>query len=159
MTPTQEPSTSALTLAYQLTGDIDYARRAFGQAERKLTMARRVLRGGREHADMGGAVCSTAAGHGRNWGSGAVTGCYGPLMLGTREIKGAVSPTVQIESYGQMNLPEDVLTLVRPDCNGKADLIVFNGGTNPHKLTVHTDTARAVEVGPGQQVDLKVEVS
>ncbi len=159
VTPTQEPSTSALTLAYQLTGDIDYARRAFGQAERKLTMARRVLRGGREHADMGGAVCSTAAGHGRNWGSGAVTGCYGPLMLGTREIKGAVSPTVQIESYGQMNLPEDVLTLVRPDCNGKADLIVFNGGTNPHKLTVHTDTARAVEVGPGQQVDLKVEVS
>ena len=52
-------------------------------AATRLNIARRVLRGGREHADMGGAVCSVAAGHGRNWGQGAVTACYGPLLLGT----------------------------------------------------------------------------
>ena len=68
-TPTREPSTAALTLAYQVTGDAGYAARALDTAARKLAMARRVLRGGREHADMGGAVCSVAAGHGRNWGT------------------------------------------------------------------------------------------
>ena len=85
--PIREPSTATatLTLAYQVTGDIRYAMRALESAGTRLGMARRVLRGGREHADMGGAVCSVAAGHGRNWGQGAVTACYGPLLLGTRE--------------------------------------------------------------------------
>ena len=71
------------------------ARRALGAAAAKFAMARRVLRGGREHADMGGAICSVAAGHGRNWGCGAVTGCYGTLLMGTREIQGAVVPLVE----------------------------------------------------------------
>jgi hypothetical protein len=154
--PTREPSTSALVLAYHLTGDEEYASRAFMQAERKLTIARRVLRGGREHADMGGAICSVAAGHGRNWGWGAVTGCYGPLMLGTREIAGAVSPTLKVESYGQMRLPDDILTLVRPDCHGEAEVVVYNGGTNTHTLTVHGETARSIEVGAGEQAALRV---
>jgi hypothetical protein len=153
--PTQEPSTSALTLAYQLTGDPDFARRALKQAERKLTVSRRVLRGGREHADMGGAVCSAAAGHGRNWGWGAVTGCYGPLMLGTREIKGAVVPTVKVESYGKMNLPDDILTLVRPSFEGEASVTVYNGGDNVHKLTLHAPTPRPVEIGPGETIAFK----
>jgi nitrite reductase/ring-hydroxylating ferredoxin subunit len=64
--PTREPCTAALTLAYRMTGDAGHAARALDTAARKLAMARRVLRGGREHADMGGAVCSVAAGHGRN---------------------------------------------------------------------------------------------
>jgi hypothetical protein len=153
--PTQEPSTSALTLAYQVTGDLDFARRALKQAERKLAMSRRVLRGGREHADMGGAVCSAAAGHGRNWGWGAVTGCYGPLMLGTREVQGAVVPMVKVESYGKMNVPDDILTLVRPDCNGGATVTVYNGGDNDHKLTLHAPSPQVVEIGPGETVNLK----
>ena len=62
--PTCEPSTATLALAYQLTGNIEYACRAFKAAATKLMMARRVLRSGREHADMGGAICSVAAGHG-----------------------------------------------------------------------------------------------
>ncbi len=37
-----------------------------------------------------------AAGHGRNWGCGAVTGCYGPLLLGTREVQGALAPAVEV---------------------------------------------------------------
>ena len=66
--PIQEPSTATMTLAYQVTGEIAYAMRALRSAATRLQIARRVLRGGREHADMGGAVCSVAAGHGRNWG-------------------------------------------------------------------------------------------
>jgi hypothetical protein len=159
VTATKEPCTAALTLAYQLTGDVDYAKRAFSQAVRKLSMARRVLRGGREHADMGGGVCSAAAGHGRNWGWGAVTGCYGPLMLGTREIKSAVVPAVKVESSSQSSLPDDVLTLVRPDHGGEVEVTVYNGGTNAHKLTLHAESSSDVEVEPGQVVDLKVRTA
>ena len=72
--PSREPSTAALALGYQLTGEWTMARRALGAAAAKFAMARRVLRGGREHADMGGAICSVAAGHGRNWGCGAGDG-------------------------------------------------------------------------------------
>ena len=98
VTATTEPSTAALTLAYQVTGDEAHVERALKQCADKLAMARCVLRGGREHADMGGAVCSAAAaaGHGRNWGIGAVTGCYGPLLLGTREVKSAVAGVVEV---------------------------------------------------------------
>ena len=154
--PTVEPSTSALTLAYHVTGEVDYARRALKQAERKLTMARRVLRGGREHADMGGAVCSTAAGHGRNWGWGAVTGCYGPLMLGTRELKGSVEPVIRAEAYGNRSLPEDTVTLVRPIADGHSHVVVHNGGENDHKLTLHADKPYAIEVASGETTTLEV---
>ena len=106
-TPTLEPSTAALTLAYQVTGDAAYAARALDTAARKVAMARRVLRGGREHADMGGAVCSVAAGHGRNWGAGTVTGCYGPLLLGTCDRMGAVTPRIELSDR-----PAGLLSLV-----------------------------------------------
>ncbi len=120
-----EPCTAALTLAYQLSGEVNYARRAFAQAAAKLAMARRILRGGREHADMGGAICSVAAGHGRNWGCGAVTGCYGPLLLGTRELSGALLPFIEIEGGA---LPAEVLALVRPPVSGDGEVVLFNGG-------------------------------
>ena len=124
----REPSTAALALAYHVTGEIDYARRAFKQAANRLTMARRVLRGGREHADMGGAVCSVAAGHGRNWGWGAVTGCYGPLVLGTREVQGAVCATVEVRrSDGANGLPEEVLSLVTPAGPSEGGVRFYNG--------------------------------
>jgi hypothetical protein len=88
-------------------------------------MARRVLRGGREHADMGGAICSVAAGHGRNWGQGAVTGCYGPLLLGTREVQ---SRTVTLVEMREGHLPEEVLSLVRPPVGGDGEVLFYNGG-------------------------------
>ena len=115
----REPSTAALTLAYQITGDAGYAARALDTAARKLTMARRVLRGGREHADMGGAVCSVAAGHGRNWGTGAVTGCYGPLLLGTCDRMGAVTPRIELTGR-----PAGLLSLVSDNA-----VRFYNGST------------------------------
>lgn len=124
VTPTTEPCTAALTLAYQLTGNPIYAERAFKQAATKLTMARRALRGGREHADMGSAICSAAAGHGRNWGIGAVTGCYGPLLLGTREVKGKVTPILEVKHDGGIGLPEGVMALIQSDTQAR----FYNGG-------------------------------
>ena len=127
--PIREPSTAAMTLAYQITGNPEFAIRAFRSASTRLTMARRVLRGGREHADMGGAVCSVAAGHGRNWGHGAVTSCYGPLLLGTREIQSAVIPTLEMRTQDGKNcLPRNLLSLIRPPVDGQGDVIFYNGG-------------------------------
>ena len=127
--PTREPSTAAMTLAYQITGNPGFALRAFQSASTRLTIARRVLRGGREHADMGGAVCSVAAGHGRNWGHGAVTSCYGPLLLGTREIQSAVVPTLEVRTQeGKNCLPQNLLSLIRPPVEGQGDVLFYNGG-------------------------------
>ncbi len=77
-------------------------------------------------------------------------------MLGTREIKSAVVPAVSVESCSRTNLPDDVLTLVRPHYGGEFDVTAYNGGTNPHKLTI-AGAASALEVGPGETADLKVK--
>ena len=122
--PLREPCAATRALGYQLTGEMEYARRALRTAATKLAMARQVLRGGREHSDMGGAVCSVAAGHGRNWGQGAVTGCYGPLLLGTREIQSRVTPLVELRDG---RLAEEVLSLVRPPVGGAGEVLFFNG--------------------------------
>ncbi|MAF11111.1 hypothetical protein CMK11_11735 [Candidatus Poribacteria bacterium] len=136
ITPADDPCTAALALAYQVSGDDAYAARAFRQARVKLTMARRVLRGGREHADMGGAVCSVAAGHGRNWGVGTVTGCYGPLSLGTREVMGRVVPAIEFtRPDGATAMPDDVLSLVRPSVCGGGQASFSNAGAGPAEFS------------------------
>ena len=129
--PIQEPSTATLTLAYQVTGEIAYAARALRSAAMRLHIARRVLRGGREHADMGGAVCSVAAGHGRNWGQGAVTGCYGPLLLGTREVQSEVTQLLEVRQIDRRSHPPlTLLSLVRPILGegATAEVVFYNAG-------------------------------
>ena len=118
--PIREPSTATLTLAYQITGNPEFAMRAFRSASTRLMMARRVLRGGREHADMGGAVCSVAAGHGRNWGHGAVTSCYGPLLLGTRERQSAVVQTLEVRTQDGKNCLPENLFIAYPTACGRS---------------------------------------
>lgn len=153
--PVREPCTAALTLAYQMTGDVDYARRALKQAAARLMMARRVLRGGREHSDMGGAVCSVAAGHGRNWGWGAVTGCYGPLTLGTWEVQGAVRPLAEVrQTDGKPGLPNAVLSLVIPPEFGDGKVQFFNGGDKEARFSWRQDDGawKEMTLGPGETV-------
>ena len=149
MQPSQEPSTAALALHYQLTGEVVWARRAL-QAAAKFAMARRVLRGGREHADMGGAICSVAAGHGRNWGCGAVTGCYGPLLMGMALELGAEVALVEWQGGA---LPADVLALVRPPVGGQGELLLHNGGEASLELSWRQRGAAAwkkTRLQPGQ---------
>lgn len=125
--PLREPCPAALTLAFQVTGELDYARRALQGAAARLAIARRGLRSGREHADMGSAICSVAAGHGRNWGQGAVTGCYGPLLLDLREHLGQLQPGLEVRREdGSPGLPESLFTLVRPMPEGGRDLWFYN---------------------------------
>ncbi|MBI1927552.1 hypothetical protein HYR99_25330 [Candidatus Poribacteria bacterium] len=80
-------------------------------------------------SNMGGAVCSVAAGHGRNWGQGAVTACYGPLLLGTREVQGEVVPTLEVRGEGgERCLPQTLLSLIHPLVGGQGDVVFYNGG-------------------------------
>jgi len=60
---------------------------------------------------MGGSVAAVAQGHGRNWGIGAVTGCLGPLLLGTTERCGAVDPRLVLAD----GLPPGTASLVAED--------------------------------------------
>ena len=144
--PIQEPSTATLTLAYQVTGELAYAMRALRSAATRLHIARRVLRGGREHADMGGAVCSVAAGHGRNWGQGAVTACYGPLLLGTREVQSEVAQLLEVQQGDRQSHPSTLLSLVRPMLStGKgAEVTFYNGGDSPLTFSWRLQTGEAV---------------
>ena len=143
--PIHEPSTATLTLAYQVTGEITYALRALQSAATRLQIARRVLRGGREHADMGGAVCSVAAGHGRNWGQGAVTACYGTLLLGTREIQSEVTQLLEVRHADRQNRPQRLLSLVRPILSGekKAEIVFYNSGNSPLTFSWRLETDEA----------------
>jgi hypothetical protein len=85
---------------------------------------------------MGGAICSVAAGHGRNWGAGAVTGCYGPLLLGTRDAFGEVRPALRFaDTSGAPRLPEQILSLVRPRVGtADGDVLLYNGGKDECQL-------------------------
>ena len=145
--PIQEPSTATLTLAYQVTGEIAYAMRALRSAATRLQIARRVLRGGREHADMGGAVCSVAAGHGRNWGQGAVTACYGPLLLGTREVQSEVTQLLEVRQGDRRRHPSSLLSLVRPllGAGKRAEVTFYNGGKSPLTVSWRLKTGAATE--------------
>ena len=145
--PIREPSTATMTLAYQVTGEITYAMRALRSAATRLQIARRVLRGGREHADMGGAVCSVAAGHGRNWGQGVVTACYGPLLLGTREVQSEVTQLLEVRQGDKRSHPSSLLSLVRPilGTEKSAEVTLYNGGNSPLTVSwrLKTDEATA----------------
>ena len=151
--PLREPSTAASTLAFQISGDVRHARRALRGGARKFAMALRILRGGREHADMGGAICSVAAGHGRNWGTGAVTGCYGALLLGCRDARGEVVSAVRLgDAAGAEGVPEDILPLVRPAVGTQCgELWLFNGGGDEVELrwrgAVGDETRESVPAG------------
>ena len=118
-----EPPTSFFTLAYQITKEIKYAERALDIAARKIKVATSVLRSGSEHSDMGCAISSIISGHGRNWGIGAVTGCYPLLIIGSDENFGNpkslikfLSPTISI----------GCLPLVRKLKDKKIELNIYN---------------------------------
>ncbi len=154
-----EPPTSFFTLAYQVTGNIDYADRAFKMAARKLKIARSVLRSGYEHADMGRAVCSVASGHGRNWGIGSVTGCYAPLVLGSIENLGSLKTIIQFKSS---IIPKKCVSLIRRIGIENSELNLFNFSDRNIKLDLNITKSKksiTVEIDPGSHLTYKIENS
>jgi hypothetical protein len=117
---------------------------------------------------MGGAVCSVAAGHGRNWGQGAVTGCYGPILLGTREIQSEVTPLLEIkrgleETKGDEHPPlfGGLLSLVRPPVDDQGKVLFHNAGDSPLSFLWRAGSAEWSELTlkPGETEDASISFS
>ena len=79
---TSAVSTAARALAYEVIGEEQHVYLALEQAEKRIHVAVRGLRCGREHADMGSSIAACGAGHGRCWGTGNVTGIFDALAGG-----------------------------------------------------------------------------
>jgi len=125
-----EPSSSFFTLAYNVTGNLDYAIRALHHSSRKLKIASSLLRLGYEHSDSGKLLSSIISGHGRNWGVGAVTGCYSPLLVGTDENLGNYNYVLKFQSE---TLPRGCLPLIRQMSDNKIEIKIYNV-TNSEKI-------------------------
>lgn len=93
--PSPLATPAASTLAWDLTGDLRYPLHALRLAARRTDVALRAMRSGREHADKGCSIASVMAGHGRNWGTGAVTGCLQPLLAGGDVIAGTLHGAIE----------------------------------------------------------------
>jgi len=66
-------SPAALMLAYEITGEENYAIIAVTLALAKLKLARKVFTDGREHGCSSRSIAAICRGHGRNWGAGDVS--------------------------------------------------------------------------------------
>ncbi len=124
---------AAATLAWDVTGQPRFALHALRVARQRAWVAQRGLRSGREHADKGCSIASVLCGHGRNWGTGAATGCLQPLLCGgdVRCLRHAPALSVQA--------PANVLALVRSHI-GSTELHCWNTGDLAQDLR-YTDAA------------------
>lgn len=140
---------AAAALAWDLTGDLRYPLHALRLARRRTEVAVRGLRSGREHADKGCSIASVMAGHGRNWGIGAVTGCLQQLLVGGDVVNGLLAPAVTVP-FGNPEL----VHLVRSQPSGN-ELRLWNLGETSTSCTVqHDGRANTVVLEPrsGQQL-------
>ena len=138
-----EPPSSFFTLAYNVTGDLDYAIRGLHHASRKLKIASSLLRLGYEHADSGKLLSSIVSGHGRNWGVGAVTGCYSPLLVGTDENLGNYNYILKFQSE---TISKGCLPLVRHTQENKIEIKIYNVTNNDSSLKFSYKGLKSEEV-------------
>ena len=58
-----------------------------------------------------------------------MTGCYGPLLLGTREILSGLTPTIEVKNEREeVRLPKEIVSLVKPPVGNEGEVLFFNGG-------------------------------
>ena len=104
------------------------------------------------------------AGHGRNWGAGSVTGCYGPLVLGVRDAFGMVAPAIEfVEGGAAAPLPEGVVSLVRHPEAGAIEVNLYNGSEATQsfqwRLSGSRSGAPPAWSAPGALMDVSLEPS
>ena len=97
----------------------------------------------------GGAICSIAAGHGRNWGTGSVTGCYGPLLVGLKQVKSEMVSSVEFSSGA---VPTGLMPLVRIMPNEDDTEVIFYNTSSKASLyqwrKTGTQEWQAVDLSP-----------
>jgi hypothetical protein len=120
-----------------------YAIRGLHHASRKLKIASALLRLGYEHADSGKLLSSIVSGHGRNWGIGAVTGCYSPLLVGTDENLGNYNYILKFQSE---TISKGCLPLVRHTEENKIEIKIYNVTNNDNSLKFSYKGLKSEEV-------------
>ncbi|MDA3961845.1 MAG: hypothetical protein PF961_13735 [Planctomycetota bacterium] len=133
---------AAATLAWDVTGDPRFAEHALRLAAQRTWIAQRALRSGREHADKGCSIASVLTGHGRNWGTGAATGCLQPLLRGGDVIRGSLAPALSIKADSAL------CTLVQSDPTGER-VHGWNTGTTAVELSIQGRREHRTLVAPG----------
>ncbi len=86
-----------------------------------------------------------------------MTGCYGPLLMGTCEVQGAVVPLVE---WAEGHLPEQILTLLQPPVSGPGTALFYNGGEERQVLGWHLAGAadwQRVELVSGEAREYPLE--
>ena len=123
VTECKEPSTSFFALAYNITGELKYVERAFKTASRKIKIASSLLRSGFEHSDSGKHLSSIISGHGRNWGTGSITGCYSKLIIGSSENLGICDYAIKFLSP---TISKGCLPIFRQLSDKTSELLIYN---------------------------------
>ena len=152
----QEPPTSYFSLLYNITGNVEYAERAFSTAAKKIKIASSLLRSGFEHSDSGKHLSSVISGHGRNWGVGAVTGCYSKLIVGSNENLGIADYLIKFKSP---TLKAGCLPLIRELPDNKSELILYNFSNkkNSIKFVYKNNKENILEIQPNSASKIILE--
>ena len=144
---------SIISLLYNITGKIEYAERAFRTAAKKIKIASSILRLGSEHSDSGKHFSSIVSGHGRNWGIGAVTGCYTKLTVGSNENLGKSDYLIKFKSA---TISAGCLPLIRELSDKSTELRIFNFSNKKNSIKFSykkkEDTFR--EIQPNSEVKI-----
>ena len=159
--PDQRPSSAALVLNWDVTGDEKAAAQAMNMAAERMELGAAALADGREHGCAGRTVTAVASGHGRSAGIGEVTGTLYPLALGAFRRFGADDPQALISHEDRRGLPEGCAALWRHSRPRR--LQIFNSGKEPAHLAINLSppggeagpAAREVVVGPGELLELE----
>ncbi len=127
-----EPPTSFFCLMYQITGEIKYVERAFNIASRKIRIGSSKLKLGYQHSDAGCYLSSVISGHGRNWGIGAITGFYGPLLIGSDEGLGLNKSSINFVTPSLIN--NQCISLTRNISKKQDELEIYNFSNKLQKI-------------------------
>ena len=132
-----EPNPAVWSLAYQITGEAEYAERAMNEAAERLRIAAKELDDGRDHGCAGNTTGAVASGHGRADRYGDVNTVFGPVTLGSMRLFSAEEPLIVLEG----GLPEGVASLVTFSPQPK--VVFVNSGTEPQTITFRDASAGA----------------
>jgi len=150
------PSPASLYLAFAITGDVAYAKRALAKVRARFSLARKFLKDGREHGCTGGTVGALASGHGRCFGTGHLTSVFYPLVLGSVRFCNSEVPAVRYSSAnGTLGLPEGVAALVVPAETGTR-VFLCNAGPDDISLRVSSEDFEASLRPIGRPLDGKI---
>ena len=149
---------SSAVLAWQISGNEEFAAWALRTVAQRVNLARTSLRDGRYHGCAGTSVGAVASGHGRDGGYGNVTGASYPLAGMLRDLA-QERPTVRFRGPdGAEHVPAEVACLVRLRPGGGAFVWLWNDAPEPLALDYAGPAGAwaAIQLAPQKVTELRV---